>query len=216
MKTALICTLGFDEKFAIRSILRNGLSEGDRLVLITVELIEKVGKAYTTIEKLINTSFEETKVEILELDIDEFTESVKKVRDVLEECSKYDRIIVNLSGGMRALILIVFYACIIEAKPNLEVEIETEDFESVIRIPSNLIRLPSIMLTGDKLEVLHAIIEGIGNVKELAKKLNKDESTIRRHLSALEELGLIEVTKRKPMQFTATETAELILARREK
>ena len=169
MKTALICTLGFDEKFAIRSILRNGLSDGDKLVLITVELIEKVGKAYTTIEKLINTSFEETKVEILELDIDEFTESVKKVRDVLEECSEYDRIIVNLSGGMRALILIVFYAVIIEAKPTLEVERETEDFESVIRIPSNLIRSPSIMLTGDKLEVLHAIIEGIENVKELAK-----------------------------------------------
>jgi DNA-binding transcriptional ArsR family regulator len=42
--------------------------------------------------------------------------------------------------------------------------------------------------------------------------IERDESTIRRHLASLEEMGLIEVKKRKPLIVRATKLAKLVIS----
>ena len=112
---------------------------------------------------------------------------------------------------MRALIIIVLLACIIKSPRNLKIEVETEDFSRIVEVPYALLNLIKLQLGEDKLEVLKSIKEGVGDVKSIAKRLNRDESTIRRHISTLENIGLIEVKKRKPLLVKATKLAELVL-----
>ena len=211
MSTALIATLGFDEKFCYRAILRHGIKEGDKIILFTAEIVEKVEKAYEWIQKLLQTSYgDAVDVEIVQLNIKDLEDSIKKVLRKIEEIENF-RIIVNLSGGMRALIIIVLLACIMRPPRNLKIEIETEDFSGIVEVPYTLLNLIKLQLGEDKLEVLKSIKEGIGDVKSIAKKLGRDESTVRRHISALENMGLIEVKKRKPLLVKATKLAELVL-----
>jgi len=92
-------------------------------------------------------------------------------------------------------------------------EIELEDLSGLIEIPQNLLRIHEIRqnLTEEKIEILKLIAQGYKDVKSLSKALKKDVSTIRRHISSLEELGLIEIEKRKPLKVKTTKLADLIL-----
>ncbi len=217
MGKALILTLGFEEKFCYRAILRHGIEEGDRVILITAGLIDKVRKAYENIKTFIYTSFgEKVKVELLQIDVKEFSKSAKKLIEKLLELKDYE-LIINLSGGMRALIIIVLFSVIISRLKNIKVEIELEDLSGVINIPEQLINLIELgkRLTDERIKILMEIGKGCNDVRSLATRLNKDESTIRRNIGILEELKLVEVSKRKPLIFKLTDIGEVIIHPRE-
>jgi len=211
MKTALILTLGFDEKFCYRAILRHGIKEGDKIILITAGLVDKVRKAYEWIRAFVERSYD-VEVRLIQVDVKNFTKAIKEVVKLLEDFKEYN-LVVNLSGGMRALAIIVLLALTIRSMRNVKVEIELEDFSGLIEIPQQLLRIHEIKrnLTNEKLEILKLISQGLKDVKSLSKALKKDASTIRRHISSLEELGLVTIEKRKPLKIKTTELADLIL-----
>ena len=211
MKTALILTLGFDEKFCYRAILRHGIKEGDKIILITAGLVEKVKKAYEWIKAFVERSYD-VEVRLIQIDVKDFTKAIREVMHILDEFKDYN-LIVNLSGGMRALAVIMLLALMIKPIRNVKLEIELEDFSGLIEIPQHLLRIHEIRqnLTDEKIEILKLIAQGLKDVKSLSKALKKDVSTIRRHISSLEELGLVEVEKKKPIKVKTTELANLIL-----
>jgi len=211
MKTAAILTLGFDEKFCYRAILRHGIKEGDKIILITAGLVEKVRKAYEWIKAFVERSYD-VEVRLIQIDVKNFTKAIREVMHILDEFKGYN-LIVNLSGGMRALAVIMLLALMIKPIRNVKLEIELEDFSGLIEIPQHLLRIHEIRqnLTDEKIEILKLIAQGLKDVKSLSKALKKDVSTIRRHISNLEELGLVEVEKRKPLKVKTTELANLIL-----
>lgn len=211
MRTALILTLGFDEKFCCRAILRHGIKEGDKIILITAGLVEKVRKAYEWIKAFVERSYD-VEVQLVQIDVKTFTNGIQDVLKLLDKFKDY-YLIVNLSGGMRALALTVLLALMIKPMRNVRLEIELEDFSGLIEIPQHLLRIHEIRqnLTEEKIEILKLIAHGYKDVKSLSKALKKDVSTIRRHISSLEELGLIEIEKRKPIKVKTTELVNLIL-----
>ncbi len=211
MKNALILTLGFDEKFCYRAILRHGIKEGDKIILLTAGLVEKVKKAYEWIKTFVERSYD-VEVRLVQIDVKEFIKAIQDVIKTLDEFKDYN-LIINLSGGMRALAITVLLALMIKPMRNVRLEIELEDFSGLIEIPQNLLRIHEIKqnLTDEKIEILKLIAQGLKDVKSLSKALKKDVSTIRRHISSLEELGLIEVEKRKPLEVKTTELANLML-----
>ena len=211
MKTALILTLGFDEKFCYRAILRHGIKEGDKIILITAGLVDKVRKAYEWIRAFVERSYD-VEVRLIQVDVKNFTKAIKEVAELLEDFKEYD-LVVNISGGMRALAITVLLALTVRSMRNVKVEIELEDFSGLIEIPQQLLRIHEIKrnLTNEKLEILKLISQGLKDVKTLSKTLKKDASTIRRHISNLEELGLVTIEKRKPLKIKTTELADLIL-----
>ena len=211
MRTALILTLGFDEKFCYRAILRHGIKEGDKIILITARLVEKVKKAYEWIKAFVERSYD-VEVRLIQIDVKDFTKAIREVMHILGEFKDYN-LIVNLSGGMRALAVIMLLALMIKPIRNVKLEIELEDFSGLIEIPQHLLRIHEIKqnLTDEKIEILKLIAQGLKDVKSLSKALKKDVSTIRRHISSLEELGLVEVEKRKPLKVKTTELANLML-----
>jgi len=208
MKTALVLTLGFDEKFCYRAILRHGISEGDRIILLTAGAEERVRKAFEWIRRFVESS--NISVELVEIDVRDFHSGLIRVLSILRGLDSY-RLIVNLSGGMRILSLIVYIALTIAGK-DAEVELELEDFSAVVRIPATFITLCTIPpnITDEKLQILNAVGDGEMSISELARTLNKDVTTVRRHVSALAELGLLDVLKRKPMVVRATPEARIL------
>nr|WP_048096135.1 CRISPR-associated CARF protein Csa3 [Archaeoglobus fulgidus] len=82
MRTALIATLGFDEKFCYRAILRHGIKEGDRVILITTQMVERVAKAYEWIRKLLETSYgDRVEVEVLQVELKSVEKAIREVAD---------------------------------------------------------------------------------------------------------------------------------------
>jgi CRISPR-associated protein Csa3 len=210
MKATLIATLGFDEKFCYRAILRHGIKEGDEIVLITAELVEKVEKAFEWIKKLVQTSFsDKVAVRLIQVDIKSPEKSIKAVSELIG--SAQGKLIVNLSGGMRALVIIVLIACIMKAKRDMVIEIETEDFSSLLLIPSELLKLIKDPPGGIYLEILKLVKNGVRKAESISKELKRDVSTVRRHLAELENLGLIKAEKRKPLVVMPTTLSELFV-----
>jgi len=212
MKNALLLTLGFDEKFCYRAILRHGISEGDKIVLVTAKIVNRVKKAYDWIKTFVNTSYSNVEMKLIELNVEDTIGSIKKVLEILEELEGY-HIVINLSGGMRILSFIVLLSLLFKEIRNAVIEIELEDFSGVVRIPVILLTLPSIKekLGEEKIKILKTIRDGKNNVKSIAEYLNKDRSTIRRHISSLKKLGLIEYEKRKPLKVKPSKLLDLIL-----
>jgi len=211
MRTALIVTFGFDEKFCYRAILRNGIKDGDRIILLTAGVVEKVKRAYDNIEKFVSTSYSNVSVDLVEIDPKYFVLGVKKVLEIvksLEGC----RVVVNLSGGMRVLSLMVCLALTIADK-DVEVEIELEDFSGVLKLPIGIFELPRVLsrLSDEKVKLLKVLErEGELEALKLAEIVRRDATTVRRHIYELEELGLIEVTSRKPLRVKITDLAVLV------
>ncbi|MEN2975433.1 MAG: ArsR family transcriptional regulator [Candidatus Caldarchaeales archaeon] len=83
----------------------------------------------------------------------------------------------------------------------------------MIEIPKVLINIPKIIsiLTDEKLEILKSLHGGIKNSRDLAKKLGKDESTVRRHLAELIALDLVKSIKRKPLIVKTSKLVEGII-----
>ena len=210
MKTALIVTFGFDEKFCYRAILRNEIKDGDRVILLTTGAVEKVERAYELVKRFVSTSYSNVSVELMEINPKNFVSGVARILKVLKELDNH-RIIVNLSGGMRVLSLMVFSALTIADK-DAKVEIELEDFSGVVELPKGIFTLPRILskLSGEKLKLVEAVKNEEMEAMKLAEVLGKDVTTVRRHIYELERIGLIEVVSRKPLKVKASEIAELI------
>ena len=211
MSTVLIATLGFEEKFCYRAVLRHGIKEGDRVILLTGELVEKVVKAYDWIRKLIQSSYgDSVSIELIKLNPSDPIKSVREISKIIRGIGD-SRIIVNLSGGMRAVIAYTLLSCMMNAREGMIIEMETEDLSGLITLDWKLLKLLRDGISDELRELLKAIASGSSDVKSLSSKLGKDESTVRRQLSLLKELGLIRVVKRKPLIIEPTELAELII-----
>jgi len=215
MNRALIITLGFEEKFALRGLTRHGISKGDRLILLTGPTIERVRKAASYVRDFIDKYYSgEVSVDLVELPVHDFYQTTLRVKQVLENVATMDQVIVNLSGGMRIIVLAVFIAVMLLSMRNVKVELETEDSSKYLTIDA--VALKSIMsfeeLSEEKMRILEVLTreEKALTVAALSKRLRRDSSTIRKHLRSLEEAGLVIVKKRKPLTVKSHPVLNLI------
>ncbi len=211
MKKVILLTLGFDERFAYRAILRHDVKEGDKIFLISGRTNDKVIKAYRMVEEFLIKSFgDEIDLELIEVDPSNAIESIGKIIKVISPYRER-RIIVNLSGGMRSIIVSTLLAVLFTHIRNIEVEIELENLSGIVEFPHQLLELVSKRVTSTGLAILRNVEEGHSNIRELARITGKDESTIRKRVQELKTAGLVKVLKRKPIMLEITDLGELIL-----
>uniref|UniRef100_A0A7J3TJ28 CRISPR locus-related DNA-binding protein n=1 Tax=Geoglobus ahangari TaxID=113653 RepID=A0A7J3TJ28_9EURY len=211
MNTALIITFGFDEKFCYRAIMRNRIKDGDRIILLTAGVVEKVKRAYELVRNFISTTYKNVEVELVELNPRDFVFGVEKVATLIKNLENYE-IVVNLSGGMRILSLMV-YAALTLIDKDAKVEIELEDFSGVVELPKEIFTLPKVLskLSSEKIELIRIAKEKWEvSAMKLAEALGKDVTTIRRHIYELERLKLVEIVSRKPLKVRLREIGGLV------
>jgi len=221
MPRLLILTLGFEERFAFRMLTRYGLDRGDHILLLTGKLVEKTMKAITMIEEFIKKYFlGEIKITYHEIDLSNFSNAVSSIREILSRyIPKYNKIILNLSGGMRVLILATYTSILLLHEllrdKDVVLEVEFEDGSQLVKIPSQLpqtlMNLPK--LTSERFEVLKALgTVKEATIRELAKITNKDETTIRRHIQHLQELNLVSIVKERPQKYALTQLGLMLIS----
>ncbi len=222
MSRLLVFTLGFDERFAVRSIIRHGLDSGDKVLLITSSpVVDRVRRAYAVVEDFIRKyCSDRVLLELFEVDASKFVSAVHDVKSKLvNELTRYDGAVINLTGGLRSLVLVVYTALMliprdVTERKSVMMEVEYEDGSALVRIPSDVVSAikASHELGEERRRVLRALIgRGELTVQELAEELKLDCSTVRRHLYYLEEAGLVEVSRGRPTRARARDVALLVI-----
>lgn len=200
--TTLVATIGFDEKFAIRSIVKH-ISEIERFIAVTsVPLDSRVSKALGLVEQFLNTyiSDAEKKIEVhkVEIDVKNPYDAISVLRrEIFEKFS--GPYIVNLSGGMRALVVEVLAALVISGVRGI-IEIELENFLGTIEIDPKLFYIGK--LSENKAKIIKEIAKRKKvTYKDIARELGLPRATVFRELKLLRILGLIKVEKEERNSF---------------
>jgi len=214
--TLFVITLGFEEKFAVRMITRHGLDKGDRLLLVTGPRAPQSERAASFLSEFVRRYYGgDVAVEVEEVRVSDFTELVHRLYGlVAARAREGEKVVFNLSGGMRTLCLAAFTAALLlSARQPVEVELETEDSKALIEVPRAVLELPRTLssLGRERVEVLAELSRRSRSARELAEELGKDETTVRRHLQELVESGLAETVGRRPRSYRLTKLGELVL-----
>lgn len=207
----LIATFGWTEQFVLSSILKYGLSPQDRiLLLIPDRKDEKSEIILRDFESFLKKYSKEVSLCIKKISLESFNEAVKKISEILIEAlsSKPDQLIVNLSGGMRALILATYIALQLISPKNLVIELETEDRSKNYLLP-NLPYKMLVKLSKIKEKILLLLTIRPQNTVELLRELRIPRSTLHKHLKELNSLELISLERRgKTLYASLTQLGE--------
>jgi len=218
MRKLLVATIGFTERYPLRAIISTGITAGDKILLITAEPIENQTRdAISKIEEFKRNYIEKdagkVKLEVLTVDPLQVADAVLKIKQkILLESENYDKIVVNLSGGMRALIIETLMAVLL-LKKEAQIFIELENFKGVIELNNNELKnLLGKEITGLEREILELLVKEDLRLADIVKKLAKPKSTIYKALKKLEKYGIvIRVAKSGGIYYKTTRLAKILL-----
>jgi CRISPR-associated protein Csa3 len=188
----MIATLGFDEKFIIRELLRRGVDENTKVILLSSGEDQRTENAYNAIKELSKTIPFQT--EFKNVNIKEPYLSISDLRKMIKSYTG-DKIVFNISGGQR--ILIFYLLCAITSLGQKgEIVIHSEDSSFTVNLPTN------IMFQMNLDDVDNAILDLISKktkirASELSKLLNMPQVTVWRRIKRLQELGLVDYKSRE-------------------
>ena len=191
----LVVVAGLEGREAVRALLRGGLDRGDRVcVLAWKGRLE----AYGEVKGLLEGYFPgEVELRLVELPKEDFALAVGAARRAFEELGRgasEASFILGGDAGLTAVALAALGLAELGVKPSVEVDgLEAPAELFVVSVKGRVY--------GARRRVLEALAEaGEAEVEELASRLGLDKSTVRRHLAALEELGLVEVYGSRPVK----------------
>lgn len=193
----IVASLGFEEKFLLRTIMRRGLREDDKIVVFMPEGGDARGEtAFQNVEEIIQ-KITDGKVEISkhQVDIRNFYAAASSIRRLLKQLSFEGKLVINLSGGQRLLIFEILAAALSLGLRDAEIEIETEDSSIVVTTPIRV--LYPIELDHLDQQILRMVAErGTIRLKDL-EGLGVPKATLWRKLNKLTQQGLLEKSNDK-------------------
>jgi CRISPR-associated protein Csa3 len=202
----LLFTMGFDERFVLRSILRNGLQSGETILLILPENGEetRAEKAINTLKTFVRQTQHDAKIELIRVKLDDVYSAVSEIGSVLR--ATRERIIANLSGGMRLLILVTL-AAILSSGAKARIEVDMESGKGAVILPLELYK--SLDLEHVDIVIMREL-SSIGKkatLDELAESLKMSKSSVWRRMKSLEERGLVASSKAgRKIEYNLTES----------
>ncbi|MCX8205182.1 MAG: CRISPR-associated CARF protein Csa3 [Candidatus Nezhaarchaeota archaeon] len=204
----LVLTLGFDEKFAIRALMRHG--EGARKVLIvTAEpMEERAQRALSAVEDFLKRFMETVEYEVVSVDPSAPYEAMRRLRDAIEK-SPASSYIINVSGGMRALTVeLLAVASLMKLSGGVEVELEI--LRGTVSVPIGLFYMEP--LGSEEYKVLRALVErGPMTVTNLVSSLGIPRSSLYRYIKELKARGLVEeVRKGRSVVYESRDLARVV------
>jgi len=184
-----VITLGYDERFAIRFLLRHPISEDDVVLVILPANFredEKSLAALNNLRKLIE------RVEPIELDLKEPLMSVTDLFSVIERKSRGE-IYACLSGGMRSIVVITLLALqnlVRKTSRKAWVEIDFENLTGYMRIPLNAFLIPR---NERFLRILEVLMDPNAkrSIRYLEGKTGIPLATVHREVKRMVSMGLL-------------------------
>jgi len=188
---ALVTTIGFDERFVVRALIRY-LENIDHFIGILSTPIEQralqaISNIKNFIDKYVVDSGKRLAYEFIEIDITDPYEAIARLKRIFTPNNEY---VVNLSGGMRALTIVTFIAFII-SRARGEIEIELENLQGRISIDPRIITAGP--LSSDEEKIVNTIKKlGRATYRDIMKETEIPRATLFKHLSSLRSRGVID------------------------
>ncbi|MEM0290022.1 MAG: CRISPR-associated CARF protein Csa3 [Metallosphaera sp.] len=182
----LISSIGFDEKFLVRSFLRRGRQQVDYVLVVKPSTEnEKTEKAISSLRRLLDEAH--VSLEVLQVDHMNFPIAVSDVMTWLRKSSYVDYIL-NLSSGMR-LVNIEILTAFLLLRLDAEVEVEPESLQDVVSF--RVSDMMSYAVDSTDLKILSAIQKGENKIALISKKLKIPNATVWRRVKELEKNGFL-------------------------
>ncbi len=203
--------MGFHEDHIVRRLHQSSASVDDDIIVFTVKPIQ--GAVKRAFEGLVGytRSVRLKYPELVEVPLASTPEALKIIVDVLS--GKQEPFIVDLSGGMRALGVLVLTALLVmNIKADIYVQPEAGDVNEV-KIPKELFEYLEKPLTIEEQSILREIIMNPGiTIEELAARQGKSVRTIRNSLTRLRKLLVVQKGRKAglyPTKWTQILTPQL-------
>lgn len=189
-------TLGYTEWPVVSSLVKHGLEPGDRIVTIVPSKSDaRSSAAIQEIRNFLSKFSPGVSLEVLTVDVVKFEQAVATIlKRLFKEKKEGRNVIVNLSGGMRILILEAYTALVLSGAGAAVSEIVTEDKQELVLPTLSTVGVFSLLKESD-LRVLEAA-KNSESVVALAKIARLPLATAYRRVVALEKMGLLSTVKR--------------------
>jgi len=187
-----VFTIGFDEKFIVRSLVRNPVRKNDRVLVVLTQGYEKndrVINALKSVKGILHNIIPEENFKIVVITPqDETGKSIGKIRQEIEKALTNERrILACLSGGMRPVIVMILLALLTIKNAEIKIESEFENFDGHIEASLNALIAP---VKDRWIKILRAIYYG-KSVRKAAKELGIAPATVSRELKEMEAYSLV-------------------------
>lgn len=202
-------TLGFDATSVIARLSEVSLHGDENLVFIVPR--SSSARAIATQKTLeshvaaLNSHGFKLNLKYVEIGEEEPSVAIAQIYDSLSESGN---IIVELSGGMRYLVLVTFLACLILANKVIEVTTRLESDGRKVRLP--LLNVNNLRSTDAKLLEQLSRFKDLDR-KELASFLEVNVSNISRPLTKLDKEGFVVSKGSHPERLSITPLGRVLL-----
>jgi CRISPR locus-related DNA-binding protein len=208
MQKSIFLTLGWSTTPAVSAVVRHGIKKDDELILLLSHLKDEQAEAAVRDVKSLTSKLSGVKLKEVTIPLTDFSESVATIKMELDRRAE-NQCIMNLSGGMRVLVLAAFMACTLCKVKDLTVEIEAENRSFLLELP--ILRkglLEKFPVNAVKLLQLCLREE---NSVILRQTLKVPPSTFHEYVTSLERAGLLERERRgKLYNIRLTELGRLV------
>jgi CRISPR locus-related DNA-binding protein len=182
-------TFDSDEKFAVKALLRH-YSERRRVVAIVPEGYQD-DRALSVLNDFVKRYVNEEGVELMKVPIGDFYGSVLTLTRAFRSWAERP-IVLNLSGGMRLLVVEALCAALISRVP-MTVEVESEDGKALATFSTDDLSFPEI----DEVDrqIIESLARGVRTLDSLSERLGISKPTAWRRLRRLERAGMVRLSK---------------------
>ncbi len=215
MKKLIVLTIGFDEKYGLKALLRKGIMTSDKiLILVHQNPGDEVKRSIEELKEVLGRALGgEVVMNVVEVPIWNFNEaSMTIVEAIKSRMDEETKVRAALSSGSRALILETLFSLVMLGDKVEEVEVDTEDGKAVIPFPMGILSPPPIDETD--IEILGYLYEGDKDTNDLQRLMSArrpfPKSTLFKRLIILREKKLVDIKKRgKPSIWTITNVGRI-------
>jgi len=217
MSKTFVSTFGFTESLVLAPIVKIGLNKNDKIiVLLPADLgeEERASNALKKLEEMLRViSGGAFVLETQKVPVSDFVKAVNIIRRLLEREAEKNKVYVNISGGMRALVIEAYSATLLarSIKPNIHfTELELEGSTGSLKI------LPIIFpqqFSQTKRRILQELKKHKASLKtvDLSRNLQLSLSTLSRNLREMEADGLVKLRREgRRMLIEITEEGKVL------
>lgn len=183
-------TIGFEEKYVIRSVVERGIEGIEEIYLVSNKNPpERTRKAVEMISiTLKNLGL--AGPNLIYLDISNMYRAIGALKSHLMKILKGRKLVANISGGMKILSYIVI-SSLMQLNIDAEIEVLREDMEMRYVFPINIFKgYPIDSIDVDIINYIY--IRGGARVIQISDELGYSKATISRRTSKLIALGLLK------------------------
>ncbi len=197
-------TFGFDEKFAIRALLRHFAPDRTKVVVLLPEddQDDRVGRGLSVLNDFVKRYVNEEGVEVVKVPVGDFLGSVLTLARTFRMWVERP-IILNLSGGMRLLVVEALCAALMSRVP-MTVEVESEDGKALAAFSTTDLSFPEI----DEVDrqIIESLARGFRTLGLLSEELGLSKPTVWRRLKRLADAGMLQLSQGKRGEVVASLT----------